>query len=72
MCRIAENVCLGTQDGAVLGSNTSFFEVEVELQKESMLGPYKILISQSRQTPKVIGNQAQQAIRDLGPKGAEK
>ena len=53
MGRIAENVYLGTQDGAILGSNTSFFEVQFPLQKEVMLGPYKFFRSQSRGSPKV-------------------
>ena len=54
MGRIAENVYLGTQDGAILGSNTSFFGVRFPLQKEVMLGPYKFFISHSRGGPKVI------------------
>ena len=48
MGRIVENVYLGTQDGAMLGSNTSLLGVRFPLEKEIMLGPYKISLSQSR------------------------
>ena len=53
MGRIAENVYLGTQDGAMLGSNTSFLGVRFPLQKVVMLGPYKISIINPDGGPKI-------------------
>ena len=41
MGRIAETAHTRAQEGAMFGSQTSFFRPQIELQKEVILGPYK-------------------------------
>ena len=52
MARIAETGNIGTQDGARSGSRQLFLGVQVEVQKEVMLGPDKIDIGEAKSANK--------------------
>ena len=52
MDRIAETAPTRAQDGARSGSRQWFLGVQVEIQKEVMLGPYKIDVGEAKSANK--------------------
>ena len=50
--RIAETAHTRAQDGAMFGSRSTFLGAQVELQKEVILGPYKIDIGEAKKANK--------------------
>ena len=59
MGRIAETAHTRAQEGAMFGSQTSFFRAQFELQKEVILGPYKFDVGDAQSAIKgsVLGGQ---------------
>ena len=59
MGRIAETAHTRAQEGAMFGSQTSFFRPQIELQKEVILGPYKFDVGDPKSANKgsVLGVQ---------------
>ena len=50
--RIAETAHTRAQDGAMFGSRSTFLGAQVELQKEVILGPYKIDVGEAKKANK--------------------
>ena len=59
MGRIAETAHTRAQEGAMFGSQTSFFMPQIELQKEVILGPYEFDVRDAQSAIKgvVLGGQ---------------
>ena len=54
MGRIAETAHTRAQEGAMFGSQTSFFGSQIELQKEVILGPYKFDVGDAQSAIKGV------------------
>ena len=54
MGRIAETSHTRAQEGAMFGSQTSFFRPQIELQKEVILGPYKFDVGDAQSAIKGV------------------
>ena len=52
--RIAETAHTRAQDGAMFGSRSTFLGAQVELQKEVILGPYKIDVGEAKKANKAF------------------
>ena len=52
--RIAETSHTRAQEGAMFGSQTSFFRPQIELQKEVILGPYKFDVGDAQSAIKGV------------------
>ena len=52
--RIAETAHTRAQDGAILGSQASFYGVQIEVQKGVMLGPWKLDVGDPKRANKGV------------------
>ena len=65
MDRIAEIAYTGAQDGAISGSRGTFLGAQVEVQKEVILGAYKIDVGEAKKANKgpVLGVENEAFLR---------
>ena len=68
MGRIAETAHTRAQEGAMFGSQTSFFRSQIELQKEVILGPYKFDVGDAQSAIKGVVLGVQNGAHFGGPK----
>ena len=68
MGKIAETAHTRAQEGAMFGSQTSFFRAQLELQKEVILGPYKFDVGDAQSAIKGVVLGGRKRIHFGGPK----